>query len=507
MRTTRRGGLAASPSTSWTGSPATSSARTSAPTPWRLGSPRAIYERAEALHGLLARFFRVRVTELHRARAVFRVELLPGYSMPKWQCEWLRVALERYPTNWGLPRAVIHESQCAARGAPACVWAIRWKNPTVGHRFWRSVLAGALGSGVAGLAWWAGQLGSALAGALVTAMPVVAGAGLGLAWQERALRRETQRLRDLQSEEILHSNQELAEKFRDLETKIEQLSFLSDLSAAVNATLETEKIYEQALHRLVHRMGFNGANLMLMDAERGILRAHRHAGDHVAPAGSAAVELPLAGDASVNARVARTGLPVIVNDVDDTTEPVHLPTVRARGIRAFVAVPLRVKDRSFGVLECGGRRARAVHRVRRRAPHRRGQPRRPRRGPRGELPDHRGPHPWPRGQGARADRAAPQRQRGAGGGLPELTGHADAARAAREDGLGGPARRRRRPRAEQPDRLRLLQRRHAGGLRHAPARHARRLSRRGPPRRRGRARPGTVGRAQGRLRAASISTP
>jgi two-component system NtrC family sensor kinase len=315
-----------------------------------LGSPRAVYERTEALHGLIARFFRVRVTELHRARAVFRVELLPGFFMPKWQCEWLKVGLERYPTNWGLPRAVIHESQCAARGAEACVWAIRWKNPTVGHRFWLSTLAGALGSAVAGLAWWAGQLGSSLAGALATALPVVAGAGLGLAWHERALRRETQRLRDLQSEEILHSNQELAQKFRDLETKIEQLSLLIDLSAAVNATLETEKIYEQALHRLVYRMGFSGANLFLVDTERGILRAHRHAGDHVAPAGSGAVEFPLAGDASVTARVARTGLPAIVNDVDDTTEPVHLPTVRAQNVRAFVAVPLRVKDRSFGVL-------------------------------------------------------------------------------------------------------------------------------------------------------------
>ena len=41
---------------------------------------------------------------------------------------------------------------------------------------------------------------------------------------------------DLQSEEILYSNNELEKKFRDLETKIEQLSLLSDLSAAVNAT-------------------------------------------------------------------------------------------------------------------------------------------------------------------------------------------------------------------------------------------------------------------------------
>jgi len=44
--------------------------------------------------------------------------------------------------------------------------------------------------------------------------------------------------------------------FRDLETKIEQLSLLIDLSAAVNATLDPEKIYEQAVQPLVHRMGY-----------------------------------------------------------------------------------------------------------------------------------------------------------------------------------------------------------------------------------------------------------
>ena len=38
---------------------------------------------------------------------------------------------------------------------------------------------------------------------------------------------------DLQSEEILYSNNELEKKFRDLETKIEQLSLLSELAAGV----------------------------------------------------------------------------------------------------------------------------------------------------------------------------------------------------------------------------------------------------------------------------------
>ena len=177
----------------------------------------------------------------------------------------------------------------------------------------------------------------------------VAGAATGIAWREHRERRKTERLRDIQSDEILHSAGELEKKFRDLETKIEQLSLLIDLSAGVNATLDIEKIYEQALDRLVHRMGFQAANLFLVDPGRGVIRAHRSVGDEPHRALDA-LEFQLDADDSLTAEVARNGLPVIVNDVEATDTPVHLPTVRALKCASVVAVPLRVKDRIFGVL-------------------------------------------------------------------------------------------------------------------------------------------------------------
>ena len=149
---------------------------------------------------------------------------------------------------------------------------------------------------------------------------------------------------------------------------------------------------------------------------------------------------------------------------------------RARlGVRSVVLVPLRVKGQVFGVLSVASSEPGRVGAARRGAALRRGQPRGPRRGPGGELPDHRGAVPGPRGQGARADRAARDRERGAAGGLPRSPGHPDAAHPAREDGVDGPARGRGRPRAQQPHRLRVLQRHHARGLRQAAPRHARGL--------------------------------
>jgi len=311
-----------------------------------LGSPRAIYARAATIVGAVNRACTCELVAMHRARATIRLTPRPGLRTPRWFCSHVRTMFECFPTNWGLPRATLIESQCAATGAPACVWNLRWRNPPIGARVWGPAAAGAALGGVLALATmgepWAVR-------AAVTTLPLVAGAAGGVAWRERRQRHEIERLRDIQSEEILHSAQELDKKFRDLETKIEQLSLLIDLSAAVNATLDTEKIYEQALDRLVHRMGFQAANLFLVDPARAVVRAHRSVGDEPHRA-LEDIQFRLDAADSLTAQVARTGLPVIVNDVETSDVPVHLPTVRALNVRSLVAVPLRVKDRVFGVL-------------------------------------------------------------------------------------------------------------------------------------------------------------
>src|SRR5262249_52197227 len=314
-----------------------------------MGSPRAIYQRVEAINTQVHRSHRMRLVEMRRARARVRLEVQPGCFMPKWLCTWRKVELERYPTNWGLPRAIVDESQCAAVGAEACVWDIRWKTPSLGSHFWAGALAGGAGAATALVASAFGHLTPGTAAAVI-GLSTVTGGAVGFAWQEHDRRRETERLRDIQSEEILHSAAELEKKFRDLEMKIEQLQLLIDLGAAVNATLDAEKIYEQALDRLLHRMGFQGANLFLVDWERRVLRAHRRVGIEGEAERLDGLEFSLDTDVSASVRVALTGLPLIVNDVEVTAEPVHLATARALSVRSFVAVPLRVKERVFGVL-------------------------------------------------------------------------------------------------------------------------------------------------------------
>ena len=126
-----------------------------------------------------------------------------------------------------------------------------------------------------------------------------------------------------------------------------------------------------------------------------------------------------------------------------------LATARSFGVRSAVMVPLRVKDRVFGVLDAtsseAGRlgatdlevltavanhvalavdRAQSFQTIE-------------------ELSR-------PRGHRAGPHRAAAHRQRGPPGGVPRAAGHPGPADPAREDGLGRPARRRRRHELNNP---------------------------------------------------------
>ncbi len=263
-----------------------------------IGNPRELYERNVVMGPAVHRFCRYEAAVQHRF-ATFRRRPEVGYAIPRWFCIWEDVKWERYPTNWGLPRAVVVENQCAARGADACLITVRWKNAPLGRRFWGPTVVGGAASGILTTALGAGQPLPWAARGLVAALPVLLGSAVGYTLVRLRREQHAKRMLDLQSEEILYSNNELEKKFRDLESKIEQLSLLGDLSAAVNATLDVEKIYEQALDRLVQGMGYQGAYLFLLDPSRQVVRGHRMAGG-VRPAAhskmwSSAWTTPIAG--------------------------------------------------------------------------------------------------------------------------------------------------------------------------------------------------------------------
>src|SRR4030095_11406578 len=153
------------------------------------------------------------------------------------------------------------------------------------------------------------------------ALPVLLGGAIGWGLPQRQRWEHTKRMLALQSEEILYSNNELEKKFRHLETTIEQLSLLSELSAAVNATLDVELIYQQTLERLVEGMGYQSAYLYLVDRSRRTIHEHRAAGTVRANRSFGDVGYRLDDPHSAAAEVVRTGRPLVADDVERTSLP------------------------------------------------------------------------------------------------------------------------------------------------------------------------------------------
>src|SRR5262245_61910772 len=114
-----------------------------------VGSPRELYERVGVMAAAVQNFHGMDA-DVQRSHAVFRFTPLPGHAMPRWYCVAESVKMERYPTNWGLPRAVVSQRECAARGDAACMFELRWKNPPLGRRFWWPTAAGGVVSAALG---------------------------------------------------------------------------------------------------------------------------------------------------------------------------------------------------------------------------------------------------------------------------------------------------------------------------------------------------------------------
>ena len=91
-------------------------------------------------------------------------------------------------------------------------------------------------------------------------------------------------------------------------------------------------------------MRYQAAYFFLVDRPHQVVRGHRVvAGDPRADALPERLEFPLDTEHSAVGKAAVTGVPIVINDMAATTEPIHRETVAALGYRALLVMPLLVK--------------------------------------------------------------------------------------------------------------------------------------------------------------------
>jgi signal transduction histidine kinase len=135
---------------------------------------------------------------------------------------------------------------------------------------------------------------------------------------------------------------------RELRQVVRKLSRLLEISVTLNSTLDPDRLLGFILDTATDVLNCEGASIMLFDDKRGELV-------FTASTPSDARELarfPVPLEGSIAGTVFKENRPLIINNVDE--EPRHY-TLVSREVhfkpRSLVGVPMRIRDRTTGVLE------------------------------------------------------------------------------------------------------------------------------------------------------------
>jgi PAS domain S-box-containing protein len=141
---------------------------------------------------------------------------------------------------------------------------------------------------------------------------------------------------------------EVAERARaeeELQQRARRLELLAHLSRSTTAVLELDELLRVAVQLLSDTFGYYNTSIFLVDGDRLRLRAS------TLPAlrsGEVRMELEI-GREGICGWVAAAGEPVVVPDV--STEPRYVARTAGIQTRSELAVPIRLQDRTIGVLD------------------------------------------------------------------------------------------------------------------------------------------------------------
>lgn len=144
---------------------------------------------------------------------------------------------------------------------------------------------------------------------------------------------------------ILIENAHLLEKYK---IKIKKLLTMEEVGRILNSTLDEKEIRRRAMDAVTRLMDAETGSLLLIDHERGELFFEVALGKK----GRVVSEMRLKIGEGIAGWVAKTGKPVISNDVEK--DPRHLKRVDARSrfrTRNMICTPVRVKGKVIGVLQ------------------------------------------------------------------------------------------------------------------------------------------------------------
>mgnify|MGYP001588045519 FL=1 len=266
-------------------------------------------KRIQSLNDRFNRNKRVQLAELNRDGAVVRLEWFKDIPMTRDFCLMNRGVYTAVPVVWNEPPLRLEERRCYFEGDDYCEYHLSWKRRPSLKRLLLRVVA----------PW-------RLARATI-----------------EELEQDKELLRDKYAE--VHGLN------LQLKSQLDRLVSLQEASTAILSTLDIEELMTLILQRLVDVSVLDRAAIFLVDEEQAILYLAHAVGAPTAYIKEAETyTVPMQKKSNIIARVARTGKPELVDDVADSQINKENLLIKKFKPQAFIALPLKVRGKVFGVL-------------------------------------------------------------------------------------------------------------------------------------------------------------
>ncbi len=142
----------------------------------------------------------------------------------------------------------------------------------------------------------------------------------------------------------------------ELQRRLAELVALNELAEALSSTLDLDELLARALDAVVHRLPFDRALVLLVDAEANALTDGRSiGGTSEAAALVGQVHLSLDETRSTLVQLARADGPMVFRDIDDDPYEPNRQFARALEVRSFLGTPLVTQGRTVGILAVDNR--------------------------------------------------------------------------------------------------------------------------------------------------------
>ncbi len=310
-----------------------------------LGSPALVYRQLPALNRPLSKITNWEIAEINRGRAVINFHVSEGHSDDEHFCLNRKGALAGIPKGLGLPPAQVEHPVCLHRGGDHCEYHVSWQAPDMILRSVTALvlLAAAITGGSMLMGWISPAFLPALLGLLLA---LATYAALSLRHQYQAAAASTAA--------YLQSNQRRSEaeyqRYRDLAT-------LTKIDRLTRQQLQVDDLIATALEEITNTLGYERVLFMSLDERDRVLR-HAHSVGYppalleLVSAWEAALDHP-SEDARFLGNIARRQEGTLVEDIGSYREAASPETralLDALGTRAFMAMPVTIRDQVLGLV-------------------------------------------------------------------------------------------------------------------------------------------------------------